>query len=204
MGSEICSQTHTGAPQRNAMTRSIHSTISGEAKDRPAGLRPLLERANGKSILDIGTFNGLIPYEFAKNDPRIIHGIDFFEQGIKAARTIFDDCNLESEFFIYDLSLGKDRFKADFKGKLLESYDIVLLLAIYHKLARQMPEKELDELMNYLISLSDQYIAARTPNIGPLDELIRESGFELVYLDGFNNKLAPLHVYEKKKNKETN
>lgn len=179
------------------MTRSNFSTISGEAKDRPAGLGPLLERASGKSILDIGTFNGLIPYEFAKNDPSVVHGIDFYEEGIRAARTIFDSCNLDSDFFIYDLSFGRDRFKSDFEGKLLKSYDIVLLLAIYHKLVRQMSQTDLHELMDYFISLSDQYIAARTPDMGPLDKLIRQQGFELVYFDGFNKIMAPLHIYEK-------
>ena len=179
------------------MTKSNFSTISGEAKDRPAGLRPLFERASGKSILDIGTFNGLIPYEFSKHDPSVIHGIDFYEEGICAARTIFQSSNVDFDFFIYDLSVGRDRFRNEFEGKLLKSYDIVLLLAIYHKLVRQMPQEDVHELMDYFIGLSGQFIAARTPDMVPLDKLIRRQGFELVYLDGFNKNLAPLHVYEK-------
>jgi SAM-dependent methyltransferase len=91
-------------------------------KQQLIGLDTLVERAAGKTVFDVGCAEGLISIHLCRHGARAAHGIeirpDYVEIGNKMAGK--KPCTFE----VADAN--------DFKPK--RQYDIVLLLAVLHKL----------------------------------------------------------------------
>jgi SAM-dependent methyltransferase len=130
---------------------TLQRRVAGYHDIRLDGMLDLTIRAKNASVLDIGCNRGLVSFEMANNGARLVHGCDYYEPGIETARQLFADLrNCESRFEVIDLSEGGRALKrfGDMR------YDIVLMLATYHKLKRIMEPVVLEGLM--------QAIAART------------------------------------------
>jgi SAM-dependent methyltransferase len=113
-------------------------------------LEPLLEMAKGCTVLDIGCAEGLISFELMKAGAILVHGVDILESRIESAREKF--VGYEAKFWVLDVA------EID-KIDLLPKYDMVLLLAILHKIAS--PET----LLNFAIERSNRYIVVRAEPI---------------------------------------
>lgn len=85
------------------------------------GLDPLFDEAKGATILDVGCAEGLISIELAKAGAQT-HGIEIIERYIETAKRLRG--NLSCSFEHADANY----YRPD------DEYDIVLLLAILHKL----------------------------------------------------------------------
>ncbi len=171
--------------------------IRGNQLGRMAGLEPLEHLAPGRSILDVGSHRGLISYELAKYAPSLIHGFDIYQRGIDTSREIFADIELPSEFHVANLSLGLDEFQSQFGDILLPQYDIVLMLAVFQHIKKQMDGEELKRLMEYFTDVCGRYFVLRAPNIEQLDDFIIGKGFKLIYYYYVEQNLTPVVIYER-------
>jgi len=115
-------------------------------RERLDGLCDLLSFARGARVLDIGCNRGLVGYEFAQHGAAVVHGFDVSPKAIETAQSLFVDViNCKSKFAVVDLA--KENLEYFLEGN---SYDIVLMLGVYHKLTRQMSESALEKLVGVL------------------------------------------------------
>lgn len=125
-------------------TYGIQRRVYGTHNFRLDGIGDLLMRARGASVLDIGCNRGQVGYEFALNGATTVHGCDNYVDGIMAAREWFADLRwVEMKFEVVDLTHGSKAL--DVFGET--RYDIVVMLATYHKLKREMDKGLLSGLM---------------------------------------------------------
>lgn len=75
--------------------------------DRFAGLEPLLDKALGLTLLDIGMGEGHIAYEFVRRGARLVHGLDKRRGKVRFARRLFLDVPVPHEFWCTDLSKAR-------------------------------------------------------------------------------------------------
>lgn len=107
---------------------AVEKRFTGTWDDRLNGLLECGVDFSGKTVLDVGCNMGIIAYEISKLGPSFIHGIDRSKDHIHIARSIFCGSKVSSRFDVADL--GDDTFS----NLLLPSYDVVLMLAVYHHL----------------------------------------------------------------------
>lgn len=115
------------------------------------GLGDLLPRARGSSVLDIGCNRGAVSYDLMLAGATVLHGCDNYAKGIDAANEYFADIrSVEARFEVVDLLGGAGAIKKAFGDKYRKEYDIVMMLAVYHKLRRIMPLQNLRHLVDHL------------------------------------------------------
>lgn len=134
----------------------IMRRVAGRHNYRMDGLTDLLVRAQGMSVLDIGCSRGMAGHDFANHGAKIVHGCELDKDAVFVARSVFADIrNVDSKFEVVDLTKPKalDGFNAE--------YDMVLMLATYHKLKRVMPQSSLTELTRQLATKAKRYFAWR-------------------------------------------
>lgn len=132
--------------------------VAGYHDIRMDGMLDLVPRARFASVMDIGCNRGLVGFEMANNGARIVHGCDNYAEGIAVARELFADLrNVQSKFECVDLSKGPSALDPFGNGQ----YDIILMLATYHKLKRVMPADDLTSLMKHLGHKTTQYFGWR-------------------------------------------
>ncbi len=136
--------------------------VQGYHDLRLDGISDVLHRARGATVFDIGCNRGLAGFEFAYNGAGRVMGCDLYEDGIIAARHVFCDLRaVEHQFEVVDLTGGPAAIKAAFGPMGDVKHDIILMLATYHKLRRQMPPNKLAELMRWLGSRTNKYFCWR-------------------------------------------
>jgi len=141
----------------------------------------LVIRARGASVFDVGCNRGLVGFEMANNGARIVHGCDNYGPGIETARQLFADLrNCDSRFEVVDLEQGGRALKVFGDVR----YDIVLMLATYHKLKRVMEPIALESLMVALAGRTGKWFGWRGTSDKPA-----ENHLEMKTLD---HQLAPL------------
>lgn len=113
------------------------------------GLEVLLRKGNaeGKTVLDLGCAEGLISRCFREAGALSVDGLDMSAERIAYGREQFPDIR----FLQWDLNKGMPR------GWLASSYDVVLLLAVLHKLAE--PRRTL----HFAMALCSDWLAIRAP-----------------------------------------
>ena len=173
-----------GAPELQALVsavlmpfdeKTLQRRVAGPHDIRMDGMYDVVLRAPGTAVMDIGCNRGQVGFEFAVNGARLVHGCDHFAEGIWAAKQWFMDMrNVESQFEVVDLSTGISAL-APFRG---QRYDIMLLLATYHKLKRIMPPQALTELVQHLAKRTSQYFCWRATS-----EKFQENEQEMAALD---------------------
>lgn len=149
--------------------------VAGYHDIRMDGMLDLVIRARDARVMDIGCNRGLVGFEMANNGARLVHGVDNYAEGIETARRLFIDLrNVESRFECVDLTKGPEA--VSLFGKM--SYDIVLMLATYHKLKRVMEPAKLSELVQHFGKRTTRYFGWR----GTSDKANENEG-EMLNLD---------------------
>jgi len=160
------------------MNRDEHGMqrrVAGCHDIRMDGITDLVMRARGAIVLDIGCNRGLVGLEFAQNGAAMIHGCDIYAEGINVARHVFADVrSARSQFEVLDLTKGPKVFEV-FRGV---EYDIILMLATYHKLKREMEPDALSGLMCHIGRVTRKFFAWRGTSDKP-----DENEQEMVALD---------------------
>jgi 2-polyprenyl-3-methyl-5-hydroxy-6-metoxy-1,4-benzoquinol methylase len=144
---------------------------------------------SGKTILDAGCNIGMIDYEISKRSPSFVHGIDDYRAGISAARHIFQGVDVPSRFDVADL--GNDR---RLRKLLMPSYDVILLMSVWHQVEQDRGSKVSDRLVATLTERCSGVFVAKNPArfSGPFTEVMRNHGFRVAY-DG--DPLGRLFTY---------
>jgi SAM-dependent methyltransferase len=183
--------------------QKIMRRVAGYHDLRLDGMMDLVIRARGCSVLDVGCNRGLVGFELANNGAEVIHGCDNYEDGIHTARELFVDLrNVRSQFEVIDLRNGSKAIRPYF----MEVYDIVLLLATYHKLKRAMTPDALNELTTYLGRVTMRYFAWRGTSDKPdeneeemrtLDRDLAPVGLKRVHTSYISDALGVAAIWER-------
>lgn len=153
----------------------LHRRVAGWHDIRLDGITDLLLRAPGASVMDIGCNRGLVGFEFFANGATLVHGCDNYVDGIETANHLFCDFrNCESKFEVVDLSQGYVAL-APFGP---QRYDIVVMLATYHKLNRIMAAETLSALMREIGNRTIKYFGWRATS-----EKYQENEIEMHKID---------------------
>ena len=113
----------------NAATKGWFK-LEGQDGDRTldqqlVGLDLLLDGVSGKTVLDLGCAEGLISMELARAGAKHVHGVDALDRYIKHAKKHAGE---------WPVSFEKGNLNDDRNIAPEYEYDIVLMLAICHKL----------------------------------------------------------------------
>lgn len=134
--------------------KPLQRRVAGYHDIRLDGLTDIVTRARGTSVLDLGCNRGLVGFEMANNGAVKVHGCDIDAECISVARGLFADLRaVESCFEVVDLTEQMPFPK--------ERYDIVLMIATYHKLKRAMTPQKLSALMQNLAHRTDKFFVWR-------------------------------------------
>jgi hypothetical protein len=122
----------------------------------------------------------MVGFEFANNGATLVHGLDVYEAGLQTAREIFSDIpSVQSRFEICDLTGGVAALKKAL-GSDYQSYDIILFLAVDHKLQRLMSQAEIDLLVAEFASRTKRYFAYRGRTGDHYESICIKSGLKRV------------------------
>ncbi len=136
--------------------------VQGYHDLRLDGIGDLIHRARGATVFDIGCNRGLAGFEFAVNGATRVMGCDNYEDGITVCRHLFCDLRaVKHRFEVVDLTGGETAMRKAFGDDANLRHDIVLLLAVYHKLKRIMPADALSKLVRYFGGRTAQYLGWR-------------------------------------------
>ena len=174
----------------------IQRRVTGAHDLRLDGIGDLLSRARGARVLDVGCNRGMAGYEFAVNGAALVHGCDHYAKGIETAREIFADIrNVASRFEVVDLS-APGAFAEVFGP---ERYDIVLLLAVFHKLKRVMVAQALDALIADLGDRTDRYVGWRgyAEEIPELDAIFARCGLTRIHTSEISETICPAAIWRR-------
>lgn len=176
--------------------------VAGYHDIRMDGITDLVMRARGASVMDIGCNRGLVAFEFANNGATIVHGCDNFADGIDTARHLFADMrHISSLFGVVDLTRGRRAVEETFGDRV---YDIVVMLATYHKLKRVMPAEELSDLINYFGTRTHRYFAWRATSDKPsenedemvaLDRDLKDVGLKRIHTSYISEQLGVAAIW---------
>lgn len=161
----------------------LHPTrrVVGLHEIRFDGLSDLLLRARGCSVFDVGCNRGHVGWDFAMNGARLVHGCDIDMASIVCARTWFSEHpHIEYKFEVVDLEKGPKAITAAF-GE--QSYDIVLLIGVQHKLKRVMSKEQLEILIEHLGSMTEFYFGwnGYVEDMPQMDECLKTVGLIRVH-----------------------
>ncbi len=127
-------------------------------KEQLSGLELLQDKAPRARILDLGCAEGLIgKYYIDTFGADLVHGIEVDELRVDQARELCSGYE-NARFWVGNLN---DLDKVESEAELLEQYDIVLVLAIIHKL------KDPRKVLLWAARRSARYIAVRLPHASP-------------------------------------
>jgi SAM-dependent methyltransferase len=143
------------------------------------GLAPLLPMVTGKAVLDLGSAEGLIGLELLRAGAALVHGIELVPERVDLANQACRD--YPALFVQGDLS---DLDQLD-RGPFLACYDVVLALAIMHKLAEpeQLLAAAIERALDLLVIRAEPVFTDRRSGHRPIRvaETVRSSGFILLH-----------------------
>lgn len=176
--------------------------VAGYHDLRLDGISDLVIRARGSSVMDIGCNRGLVAFEMANNGAKLVHGCDNYANGIETAREIFADLrNCEGQFEVLDLTqAGALNVFGDRK------YDIVLMLATYHKLKRVMDDGALGTLMRDIAKRTNRWFGWRGTSekaseneeeIHTLDKILKREHLTRVHTSYLSQTLGAAAIWSR-------
>jgi len=171
--------------------------FSGDLFQRFIGLDPLLDEAEGGSVLDIGSNEGLISYEFAKAGARTLHGFERDRDRVLFARRLFRDVPAQSHFDTANMAVSGSDFAKAHGDVLLPKYDIVLFLGVYHHLIGQTPRENVDDLVVSLLDRAETWFAVRTNMLDDFESVITNHNFERTHETPSNGTVGLLRLYRR-------
>jgi SAM-dependent methyltransferase len=148
------------------------------------GLGDLLPRAFGASVLDIGCNRGHVSHDLMGYGATVLHGCDIDPDVIRHANELFADYrHVEAKFEVVDLKGGAGAIKKAFGEKYRREYDIVLFLAIYHKLRRIMDLPAVLHLVDHLAHHCGRFFVWRGSRDEPseFESTLTAKGFKRVH-----------------------
>lgn len=175
--------------------------VAGYHDLRLDGISDLVNRSRGASVLDIGCNRGLVGFEFANNGASLVHGCDNYQVGIQTARELFADLrSVQSRFEVVDLLGGGNAISTAFGKSYSDRYDIVVMLATYHKLKRIMPVDDLNKLMMHLGKRTGKYFGWRgyATELKELDKLFSMVGLTRIQTSELSLSLGPAAIWCRK------
>jgi 2-polyprenyl-3-methyl-5-hydroxy-6-metoxy-1,4-benzoquinol methylase len=161
---------------------TISKRQSGFQVDRLDGISDILTRAAGASVLDIGCNRGMVSCELAQGGAALVHGCDIWEPGLSVAREVFSEIDCRSHFVAVDLAEGDAALLRAFGLSYRSQYDIVLFMAVYHKLKRTMPADRLTTLVTHIVNRTGRYLLLREPDeeAEEIAEIVARNGLTCV------------------------
>lgn len=159
----------------------VQRRVAGYHDVRMDGIHDLVLRCRGWSVLDIGCNRGMVGFELACNGARLIHGIDSDADAINVARNVFADIRtVQFRFETIDLRAGVAPVRAAFGDGM---YDLVLLLAVVHKLARVMSEELLHELLAWFGRRAMHYVGVHLhpDHLALVSSAMQAAGLKLIH-----------------------
>lgn len=182
----------------------IERRVAGYHDIRMDGMTDLVVRARGATVFDVGCNRGLVGFEMANNGAVRVHGCDSYELGILTAKELFADLrSVEIQFEVVDLTQGVEALTPF--GK--RPYDIVLMLATYHKIKREMSSEKLSGLMRNLGDRTTKYFGWRgTSNqreenekeIANLDRDLGAAGLQRIHTSYISEELGVAAIWSRK------
>lgn len=183
--------------------KKLMRRVAGHHDQRLDGMLDLVIRARGASVMDIGCNRGLVGFEMANNGATLVHGCDNYAEGIATARELFADLrNVETQFECVDLTKGAPALRPFGNRR----YDIVLMLATYHKLKRVMPERGLADLMRHFGDRTEKWFGWRGTSekandneleIQALDRVLRDCRLKRVHTSYLSHTLGVAAIWER-------
>jgi predicted TPR repeat methyltransferase len=164
---------------------------------RLSGLGGLVGTCSGKSVLDLGTAEGLVANRFLQNGTSLLHGFDLMMERVLAARHICGKFQ-NAAFWQADLS-DWNKFRLDHAEHLLGGYDIVLYLGLHHHL----PIDGRASTLRGAAAMSGDVFALRTPDACYSGELLavmlQNQGFQLSeeHRNPDFQQLGPLRIFRR-------
>jgi ribosomal protein L11 methylase PrmA len=171
----------------------------GFLEDRLCGLHDLLRCVEGATVLDIGMNNGLVGFQFGRHGAALVHGCDFHEPSVNAARTIFSELAVSSRFEVVDLVQGSVALESAFGQDYLPRYDVVLFLGVYNKLKFQASDAVITELVRHLISRTAKFFVVRSvPEfLEELRPLFIETDLRRVHFSDLSEIVGPVEIWQR-------
>ena len=176
--------------------------VAGAHNYRLDGMGDILVRARGASVLDLGCSHGQVGHDFVLNGCKLLHGCDLNPEVVSVAANWFHDFRqIESKFMVCDLSKGPQALKDAFGDR---KYDIVLMIAVYHKLKRVMDARLLADLMRDIGKRTDKYFCWRATSdkphendqeLGHLDQVLGGVGLKRVHTSTLSQQLAHAAIW---------
>jgi hypothetical protein len=188
--------------------------VHGHHDRRMDGLHDLVVRAPGASVLDIGMNRGLNAYEMMDAGARLVHGMELDPHCVDFARTLFvelDPVSCQSQFEVGDLTQGISCLAPLGYGG--SGWDIVLMIAVYHKLKRppskayadlgasHMSPEDLSQLMTDIGRRTNKYFGFRGDrgelvDLPQIDQDMERAGLERIATNAIS-ELGPTAIYRR-------
>jgi SAM-dependent methyltransferase len=158
-------------------------------------------RCRDASVLDIGCNRGMISYELALNGATLCHGVDNYADGVRIANEIFADIRaVEGRFEVVDLRGGMKAITAAFGDQFRRNYDIVVYMAVHHKLQRVMGAEPLARLVIDLAHCCQGYFLFRggQPEFDEIEPVLTMAHLELVQWSHIPHDDAPAAIWRRR------
>ena len=170
----------------------------GNIIKRMEGLELLLDNAKAKNVLDIGCYDGLIAYEFARRGANTVLGLDNDQYHLNTAKRIFSQMEMDSKFVHVDLrndDLGELVNGTSDKNK---EFGIVLFLGVFQHIHSNMSEEEKQKLVDDICSSCKGFLAVRMPDHTwpAFDKYFWKEGFELICNQDQIDTVGALRLYK--------
>lgn len=179
--------------------------VQGMHDIRLDGMTDILMRAPGASVLDLGCNRGRVSDEFARNGAWLVHGCDIDPVCVEVCRHLLCDLRMvTSKFEVVDLTGGGAAMTAAF-GK--QKYDIIVMLATYHKIKRKMAEHDLTALITHLGERCEKFFCWRGTSDKPheneqemrsLDRDLGASGLKRIHTSHISLQLGVCAIWARR------
>jgi SAM-dependent methyltransferase len=182
----------------------MQQRVAGTHSIRLDGIQDIITRFKGSSVLDIGCNRGTVCIDAERNGASLVHGCDIDETCILGLKGLFADYrHVRSHFAVVDLTEGPRAF-LPFAG---QQYDIVLMLATYHKIKRMMNPEPLSDLMRHIGSLTKNYFGWRATSDKPeeneqemkaIDKDLGKAGLYRIHTSYISKQLGVAAIWERR------
>jgi len=176
--------------------------VAGYHDIRLDGMTDILQRAQGASVMDLGCNRGLVGLEFARMGAAVVHGCDIDPVCVEVSRHVLCDLRgVQRKFETVDLIGGPKAFTTAFGD---QKYDIIVMLATYHKLKRAMPGHDLTALIRHLGDRCEKFFCWRGTSDKPheneeeMRSLDRDLGLKRIHTSHLSLQLGVCAIWARR------
>ena len=126
-------------------------------EERMAGLEPILNTCWGATVLDLGCAEGAISFTMGQRGAGVIHAFELEPERAKAAGATLSRLGEETCLARQGDLSDPASFVDEHQEILLEKYDVVLFLGVYHHL----PMETRDQALDLALGKADRWFAMR-------------------------------------------